>query len=63
MLLNIILATVLVSAISLIGILLIFNRPVKEKFLRILISVSAGSLLSVVFLDLFLIFLMNLYCA
>ncbi|KKP90807.1 MAG: Zinc/iron permease [Parcubacteria group bacterium GW2011_GWA2_36_10] len=52
MLLNIILATVLVSAISLIGILLIFNRPVKEKFLRILISVSAGSLLSVVFLDL-----------
>ncbi len=52
MLLSIILATVLVSLISLVGILLIFNRPIKERFLRILISVSAGSLLSVVFLDL-----------
>ncbi len=52
MLVNIILATVLVSLVSLLGILLIFNRPVKEKFLRILISISAGSLLSVVFLDL-----------
>lgn len=52
MLLNIVLATVLVSLVSLIGILLIFNRPIKERFLRILISISAGSLLSVVFLDL-----------
>ena len=52
MLLSIILATVLVSLISLSGILLIFNRPIKESLLRVLISISAGSLLSVVFLDL-----------
>ncbi|MCB9802976.1 ZIP family metal transporter [Candidatus Nomurabacteria bacterium] len=48
----IILATILVSLISLIGILLIFNREIKANFLRALISLSAGSLLSVVFLDL-----------
>ncbi len=52
MLLSIIIATILVSLISLLGILFIFNRPVKENFLRILISLSAGGLLSVVFLDL-----------
>ncbi|MBT6691020.1 ZIP family metal transporter [Candidatus Parcubacteria bacterium] len=52
MLINIILATLLVSLISLIGVLLIFKKENKRSFLRALISLAAGSLLAVAFLDL-----------
>jgi len=52
MLLPIILATLLIGAISLIGVIIIFNREVKPEFLRSLISLAAGSLLAVSFLDL-----------
>jgi len=49
MLLNIILATVIVSLISLLGILLLFKKNIP---LKPLISLAAGVLLSVAFLDL-----------
>jgi len=52
MLLLIILATLLIGAISLTGVIIIFNREVKPEFLRSLISLAAGSLLAVSFLDL-----------
>ncbi|MBT4649399.1 ZIP family metal transporter [bacterium] len=50
MLIQIILATLLVSLISLIGILVIFKKKNKQSFLKVLISVAAGALLTVAFL-------------
>ena len=50
MLLQIILATLLVSAISLIGILVIFKKKNKQSFLKALISLAAGALLTVALL-------------
>lgn len=50
MLLSIVLATLLVSLVSLVGILVIFKRD-NTNFLKALISISAGALLSVAFLD------------
>jgi len=52
MLINIIIATVLVSLISLLGVLIIFKKEKKQNFLKALISVAAGALLTVAFLDL-----------
>lgn len=52
MLTTIILATLLVSLVSLAGIVLIFQKNSKETFLRALIGVAAGALLTVAFLDL-----------
>ncbi|RJQ33578.1 ZIP family metal transporter [Candidatus Parcubacteria bacterium] len=52
MLLSIILATVLVSLISLTGILIIFKKKNKHSFLKALISIAAGALLTVALLDL-----------
>lgn len=52
MLINIILATIIVSLISLIGILIIFKRENKKSFLKALISLAAGALLTVALLDL-----------
>ena len=52
MLLPIIIATILVSLVSLIGILLIFRNNAKRFSLKSLISLAAGSLLAVAFLDL-----------
>ena len=52
MLLPIILATLLIGLISLAGVIIIFNRKVKPEFLKSLISLAAGSLLAVSFLDL-----------
>lgn len=51
MLLHIILATILVSLISLIGILVIFKKDNKKSFLKALISLAAGSLLTVALLN------------
>ena len=51
MLLNILLATIFVSLISLVGILVIFKKDNKKSFLKALISVAAGALLSVSLLD------------
>ncbi len=51
MLLNILLATIFVSLISLVGILVIFKKHNKKSFLKALISVAAGALLSVSLLD------------
>lgn len=47
MLYQIILATLLVSAISLTGIFIIFKKNNKKSFLKALISLAAGSLLTV----------------
>lgn len=52
MLLNIILATILVSVISLIGIVVFFKKDNRQSFLKALISLAAGALLTVAFLDL-----------
>ena len=52
MLLNIILATIIVSLVSLVGILVIFKKENKQGFLKAIISLAAGALLSVAFLDL-----------
>ena len=52
MLLQIILATILVSLISLIGVLVIFRNERKQGFLKAVISIAAGALLTVAFLDL-----------
>ena len=52
MLTTIILATLVVSFISLLGIFLIFKRENKDRFLKILISLAAGALLAVAFFDL-----------
>jgi len=52
MLLQIIIATTLIGLISLVGVVIIFNHNVKEKFLKSLISLAAGSLLAVALLDL-----------
>jgi zinc and cadmium transporter len=52
MLLNIILATIIVSLVSLIGILVIFKKENKQSFLKAIISLAAGALLSVALLDL-----------
>ena len=51
MLFNIILATVIISAISLAGIIFFFRRPFSPKQLRPLISLAAGTLLGLAFLD------------
>ena len=52
MLFNIILATIIVSLVSLIGILVIFKKENKAGFLKAMISLAAGALLGVAFLDL-----------
>jgi len=52
MLIPIIVATLIIGFISLIGVIVIFNREVKPEFLRSLISLAAGSLLAVSWLDL-----------
>ena len=52
MILPIIIATTIVGAISLIGVIFIFNRQIKPGFLRSFISLAAGSMLAVSFLDL-----------
>jgi len=52
MLLPIILATLLIGLISLVGVIVIFNRKVKPDFLRSFVSLAAGSLLAVSFSDL-----------
>lgn len=52
MLTTIILATVLVSLISLVGVFLIFKKENKQGLLKALISVAAGALLTVSLLDL-----------
>lgn len=52
MLTTIILATLLVSSVSLAGIWLIFQKNSKETFLHALIGIAAGALLTVAFLDL-----------
>ena len=49
MLLNIVLATIVVSLISLLGILLFFKKNIQ---LKALISLAAGVLLAVAFFDL-----------
>ena len=51
MLVYIILATVLVSLISFVGILVIFKKQNKKDFLKAVISVAAGALLTVAFLN------------
>ncbi len=52
MLTQIILATLAVSLISLVGVLVIFKNQHKKSFLKILVSLAAGALLTVSFLDL-----------
>lgn len=52
MLLKIILATLIVSMISLTGILILFKRKNKASFLKSLISLAAGTLLGVSFFEL-----------
>lgn len=52
MLFSIILATIFISLVSLVGLVLIFGRKEKPDFLKSLISLAAGSLLSVALLDL-----------
>jgi len=52
MLISIIAATTIIGLISLIGIILIFNKEQKPDFLKSLISLAAGSLLAAAFLDL-----------
>lgn len=52
MLANIIIATVIVGLFSLIGVVVIFQKKVKQVVLRAFISLAAGSLLSVALLDL-----------
>ena len=52
MLLKIILATLIVSLISLTGILILFKRKNKASFLKSLISLAAGTLLGVSFFEL-----------
>ena len=52
MLISIIIATVVVSLISLLGILIIFKQENKKGFLKALISLAAGALLTVALLDL-----------
>lgn len=52
MLFQIILATIFVSAISLTGILILFKRKNKAAFLKGIISLAAGALLGVSFLEL-----------
>ena len=51
-LLPIIIATVLISLISLVGVILIFNKKERPEFLTSLVSLAAGSLLAVSLLDL-----------
>ena len=52
MLLPIIIATTIVSLISVVGVVLIFNKKISDSFLTSLISLAAGSLLAVALLDL-----------
>ncbi len=52
MLLEIVIATAIIGIISLSGILIIFSGRQKENRLKPIISLAAGSLLAVVFLDL-----------
>lgn len=52
MLLEIIIATSVIGLISLVGIFLLFNKEVYKIHLTSLISLAAGSLLAVTFLDL-----------
>ena len=51
MLFQIILATVFVSLVSLLGIFIVFKKDNKKSFLKALISLAAGALLTVAFLD------------
>lgn len=51
MLLNIIIATVVVSAASLAGVVFCFRHPFSPKQLRLWISLAAGTLLGLSFLD------------
>lgn len=51
MLTTIILATLIVSFVSLIGVLVIFKKHNKQNFLKALISLAAGALLTVALLD------------
>ncbi|OGB75173.1 hypothetical protein A2810_02165 [candidate division Kazan bacterium RIFCSPHIGHO2_01_FULL_49_10] len=51
MLINIIIATIAISAISLTGVVFFFRRPFSPKQLRPLISLAAGTLLGLTFLD------------
>jgi len=52
MLFNIVLATIIVGLVSFIGIVVIFNDKKNPRVIKALISLSAGSLLAVAFLDL-----------
>jgi zinc and cadmium transporter len=52
MLLSIILATSLVSLLSLVGLIFVFGKERKPTFFSSLISLAAGALLTVAFLDL-----------
>ena len=52
MMLYAIIATIIVSAISLIGILVLAKHAHKEKYMRSLIGLATGTLLAVVFFDL-----------
>jgi zinc and cadmium transporter len=52
MLATIIIATSIIGLVSISGILVIFNTKNRESYLKSLISLAAGSLLAVVFLDL-----------
>src|SRR3989344_470677 len=52
MLVRIVLSTLLVSIISLLGIFIVYGVKRRKGFLRALISLAAGALLSVSFLDL-----------
>lgn len=52
MLIEIIVATAVIGLISLIGVALLFNKEVYKTHLTSLISLAAGSLLAVTFLDL-----------
>lgn len=51
MLLQIVIATLLVSLVSLTGIVVIFKKNNKQNFLKALISLAAGALLAVAFLN------------
>lgn len=52
MLIEIIIATAIIGLISLIGVALLFNKEISKTHLTSLISLAAGSLLAVSFLDL-----------
>src|SRR3989344_7209922 len=52
MLFNIIVATMSVGLISLVGVLVIFRGQIHERFLKVLVSLAAGTLLGAAFLDL-----------